>query len=176
MEERGRLLYEEDLKERRAQAELNANHIGIFMAFLFLVLTWTLYGYMIWKGVRTLWIGLGFIFALILTGILLFIINRFIEMEFTQNLPIKIYEKGILMPITPMDRIIGRKRSFIHDNDLESVSLVRAHRPNKKDLLIAKTKQKKVYLKRYNRDSNVPDDILENIQISAPQAKISISE
>jgi hypothetical protein len=176
MEERGRLLYEEDLRERRAQGELNANHIGIFMVFLFLVLTWTLYGYTIWKGVRTLWIGLGFILALILTGILLFIMDRFIGIEFTQNLPIKIYEKGILMPTTPMDRIIGRKRSFIHDNDLESVSLVRAHKPNKKDLLIAKTKQKKVYLKRYNRDSNVPDDILENIQISAPQAKISISE
>jgi hypothetical protein len=176
MEERGRLLYEEDLRERRAQAELNANHLGIFMVFLFLVLTWTLYGYSIWKGVRILWIGLGFILALILTGILLFIVDRFIGIEYTQNLPIKIYEKGILMPTTPMDRIIGRKRSFIHDNDLESVSLVRAHRPNKKDLLIAKTKQKKLYLKRYDRDSNVPDDILENIQISAPQAKISISE
>lgn len=176
MEERGRLLYEEDRRESRAQAELNANHLGLFMAFLFLVLTWTLYGYVVWKEARMLWMGLGFILALILSGILLFIMDKLIGMEFTQNLPIKIYEKGILMPTTPMDRIIGRKRSFIHDNDLESVSLVRAHRPNKKDLLIAKTKQKKMYLKRYDRDSNVPDDILENIQISAPQAKISISE
>ena len=176
MEDRGRLLYEEEFKETRVQAELNGHHIGILVAFLFLILTWSLYGYQIWKGISNLWIVLGFIFSLILTGILIFIMDRLIGMEFTQNLPIKIYEKGILMPTTPMDRLIGRKRPFIHDNDLESVRLVRAHKPEKKDLLIATTKQKRVYVKRYHRNSDVPDDIMENVRISAPQAKISISE
>jgi hypothetical protein len=176
MEDRGRLLYEEEFSEKRTQAEINANHIGMFVAFLFVILTWTLYGYMIWRGTRLLWVILGFIMALILSGIFLFIMDRLVAMEFTQNLPIKIYEKGILMPTTPMDRIVGRKRPFIHDNDLESVRLVRAHKPYKRDMLIATTKQRKVYVKRYDRYSDVPDDILEAVQISAPQAKIIVSE
>jgi hypothetical protein len=176
MEDRGRLLYEEEFKETRVQAELNGHHIGILVTSLFILLTWSLYGYQIWKGISNLWIVLGLIISLILTGIFIFIIDRLIGIEFTQNLPIKIYEKGILMPITPMDRIIGRKRSFIHDNDLESVRLVRAHKPEKKDVLIATTKQKKVYIKRYDRNSDVPDDIMESVRISAPQAKILISE
>jgi hypothetical protein len=176
MEDRGRLLYEEEFSEKRTQAEINANHIGMFVAFLLIILTWTLYGYMVWKGTRIAWIIFGFIVAFILSWILIFIMDRLVAMEFTQNLPIKIYEKGILMPTTPMDRWVGRKRPFIHDNDIESVKLVRAHKPYKKDILIATTKQKKVYIKRYDRYSDAPDDILENVQISAPQAKISISE
>jgi hypothetical protein len=176
MVEKGMLLYEEEFRETRVQAELGGNHIGILSSALLLILTWTLYGYYIWDGISNFWTGFGFVLALILTIISFYLIDRFIGMEFTQNLPIKIYDKGILMPTTPFERIIRRKQSFIHDNDLESVTLVRSHKPNKMDMLIAKTKQKKIYIKRYDRNSDVPEDILENVHISAPQAKISISE
>jgi hypothetical protein len=176
MVEKGRLLYEEEFRETRIQAEIGGNHIGILSSILLLILTWTLFGYYLWKGVSAFWTGAGLFFAIVLTIISLYLIDKFIGMEFTQNLPIKIYDKGILMPTTPYERIMRGKQSFIHDNDLESVTLVRSHKPNQMDKLIAKTKGKKIYIKRYDRTSDVPEDILENVHISAPQAKISISE
>jgi hypothetical protein len=176
MEDRGRLLYEEEFRESRIQAELNGHHIGMMGSVLAILLIWSLYGWRVWRGVGFPWRGGGFLLALILTMIFIIIFNKLYALEFTQNLPIKIYEKGILMPTTFLDRKVGRKNSFIHDNDLESVRLIRAHKPEKRDLLIATTKQRKVYVKRYDRSSDVPYDIMESVRISAPQAKILISE
>jgi hypothetical protein len=176
MEDRGRLIYEEEIRESRIQAELNGHHIGMMGCAMAILLTWSLYGWRIWLGVGFPWRGLGGIIAVILTVVFIMIMNKLYALEFTQNLPIKIYEKGILMPITPMDAALRRKRSFIHDNDLASLSLVRAHRPDKKDILYAVTKQKRVYTKRYDRNSDIPEDIMDAVRISAPQAKISFSE
>lgn len=176
MEEMGRLLYEEEIKERRAQGELGTNHIGIFVSFLVLILTWTVYGVEAWKGIRTLWLAIGLVASLILTAIFLYLINALVRAEVTKFMPIKVYDKGILMPITNFDRILWRKHMFIHDNDLESVRLIRSHKPDKKDILIATTKQGRAYTKKYDRNSEEPMNILENVHISAPQAKISISE
>jgi hypothetical protein len=175
MEDRGMLLYEEEIRESRMQAELNGHHIGIMGSAMAILLTWSLYGWRVWLGVSFPWRGLGGIIAIILTIVFIMIMNRLYAIEFTQNLPIKIYEKGILMPTTFLERFRG-KHSFIHDNDLESVRLVRAHSPDKMDVLYAITKQKRVYTKRYDRSSDIPDDIMEAVRISAPQAKISISE
>lgn len=176
MEEKGRLLYEEVMRERRAQAELNPNHIGIFVSFLFLVLTWTVYGAMIWYGISTLWTVIGFILSLILSAIFIQIMGVLIREEFTQVIPIKVYDKGVLMPTTNFDRIIKRKQPFIHDNDLESVILIRTHKPSQKDILVATTKQGRTYIKKYDCNSEEPENILESVRISAPQAKVSIVE
>ena len=149
IEERGKLIYEEEFKEERTQGELSSNHLGIFGSFLVIILTWTLMGYGIWKGIEALWLGTGLVISLILTFISLYLVDKFIGLEFTQNLPIKIYEKGILMPTTPFDRMIKRLQPFIHNDNLGSVRRVRTHNPNQKDLLIVRTKHKKEYVKRY---------------------------
>ena len=80
------------------------------------------------------------------------------------------------MPTTPFDRMIKRMQPFIHNDNLGSVRRVRTHNPNQKDLLIVRTKHKKEYVKRYESSSDVPNDILENLQKSAPSTKISVSE
>lgn len=176
MEDLGRLLYEEEIKERRAQAELSANHIGIFVSFLVLILTWTVYGVQAWRGIESLWLAIGLLISLFLTAIFLYLISILVRTEVIRFMPIKVYDKGILMPITNFDRFIWRKHKFIHDNDLESVRLVRAHKPDKENILIATTKQGRTYTKRYDRNSEEPVNILENVRISAPQAKVLISE
>ena len=172
----GRLVYEEEIKERRVQAELSANHIGIFVSFLILILTWTVYGVQAWKGIGTLWLVMGLLTSLLLTAIFLYLIGLLVRAEVTKYIPIKIYDKGILMPVTYFDRILWRKQPFIHDNDLESVRLIRAHKPDKEDILVATTKQGRTYTKKYDRNSEEPVNILENVHFSAPQAKVSISE
>lgn len=176
MQERGKLIYEEVFKEERTQGELSSNHLGIFGSFLVIILIWTLMGYGFWKGTEALLLGTGLVISLILTFISLYSVDKFIGLEFTQNLPIKIYEKGILMPITPFDRIVKRGQSFIQYDNLESVKRVRTHNPNQKDLLIVRTKHKKEYVKRYESSSGIPNDILENLKKSAPLTKIFVSE
>lgn len=176
MEDKGRLLYEEDIKERRIQAELNSNHLGIFVCILIMILIWTVYGAEIWRGISRAWVVVGFVVSLFSTLTLMYIIGILVRVEFTQFIPIKVYDKGVLMPTTNFDMIIWRKQPFIHDNDLESVKLVRSHKPDHKDILIATTKQRKVYTKRYDRHSKEPENILESVRISAPQAKVLIIE
>lgn len=176
MEEKGRLLYEEEIRQKRVQAELNTNHIGMFICLLLLLMTWTAFGASVWESIGLLWVALGFITSLILTGILLYVIGIFGREEFTQFMPIKVYDKGVLMPITNFDRILFRKQPFIPDNDLESVVLVRARKPDQKDILIATNKQGKTYKKKYIRYSDEPENILDSVRISAPQARISINE
>jgi hypothetical protein len=80
------------------------------------------------------------------------------------------------MPTTPFDRIIKRMQPFIRNDNLGSVRRVRTHNPNQKDLLVVRTKYKKEYVKRYESSSDVPNDILENLQKSSPSTKISVSE
>jgi hypothetical protein len=176
MQERGKLIYEEQFKEERIQGELSSNHIGIFGSFLVIILTWTLMGYGIGQGTETLYLVVGLVISLILTFISLYLVDKFIGLEFTQNLPIKIYEKGILMPTTPFERMIRGMQPFIYNDNLESVRRIRTHNPNQKDLLIVRTKRKKEYVKRYDGSSDVPNDILENMKKSAPSVTISVSE
>lgn len=176
MEDLGRLLYEEEIKERRAQAELNTNHIGVFVSFLVLTLTWTVYGVEAWRGIDAVWLVIGLIVSLVLTIISLITIDRLMRAELTQYLPIKVYEKGILMPTTPFDRILWRKQPFINYNSLNSIKLIRAHKSDQKDILITTTKGRKNYPKRYDRDSKETKSILENVRKAFPQAKIEVSE
>lgn len=176
MQERGKLIYEEEFKGERTQGELSSNHLGIFGSFLVIILTWTLMGYGIGQGIESLLLGVGLVISLILTFISLYLVDKFMGLEFTQNLPIKIYEKGILMPTTPFERMIRGMQPFIYNENLDTVRRIRTHNPIKKDLLIVRTKHKKDYVKRYEGSSDVPNDILRNLKKSAPSAKISVSE
>lgn len=176
MGETGRLVYEEEIQERRAQAELSANHIGIFVSFLILILTWTTYGVQAFRGVGALWLGIGFVVSLILTIIFLIIIDKMLRAEITQYLPIKVYEKGILMPTTPFDRILWRKQPFINYSNLNSIRLTRAHKSDQQDILVATTKQRRNYPKMYHRDSKEAGNILDSVQKVFPRARIEISE
>lgn len=176
MAERGKLLYEEEIKERRAQAELNPNHIGIFVCFLVIITTWSVYGIKASEGVSTLWMGAGLIIALLVTIVALYLMDMLIRVEFTQYIPVKVYEKGILMPTTSFDRVLWRKKAFIHYNNLASIRLIKAHKQDKKDMLVATTKQRKRYPKRYDRNSKETKNILENIQKAFPQARIDVRE
>ena len=172
----GRLLYEEEIKERRAQAELSANHIGIFVSFLVLILTWTVYGVQAWRGIESLWLATGLLVSLILTAISIVLIDKLLRAEITQYLPIKVYERGILMPTTPFDRFLWRKQPFIHYNGLNSIRLIRAQKSDKMDTLIVITKQKKNYPKRYDRNSKEARNILDSVRKAFPQARIEVSE
>ncbi len=176
MEDMGRLLFEEEIKERRVQGELSTNHIGIFIGLLVLILTWTVYGVQAWRGIGAAWLMFGLILSLILTIISLITIDRLVRAEFTQYWPIKVYEKGIMMPPTPVDRIFWKKQPFIYYNNLSSIRLIRAPKPDHMDLLIIITKSRKNYLKRYNRDSKETKNILESVCKAFPQARIEISE
>ena len=176
MEDMGRLLYEEEIKERRAQAELSTNHIGIFVGFLVLILTWTVYGVEAWRGIDTVWLVIGLIISLILTIISLITIDKLLRAELTQYLPIKVYEKGLLMPTTPFDRVLWRKQSFISYNSLNNLRLIRAQKSDKQDLLIAITKQRRNYPKKFDRNSKEARNILENVRKAFPQARIEVSE
>jgi hypothetical protein len=176
MEDMGKLLYEEEIKERRVQGELSTNHIGIFICLLVLILTWTVYGVQVWRGIGVAWLVFGLIISLILTIISLIIIDKLARAEFTQYWPIKVYENGIMMPPTPFDRVLWKKQPFIFYNNLSSIRLIRAPKPDHMDLLIIITKSRKSYLKRYNRDSKETKNILENVRKAFPQARIEISE
>ena len=109
MEDKGKLLYEEDIKERRAQAELNSNHIGMYVCSLTLTLTWIIYGVRLTAGISAAWISGGFLLCLIITGISLLAMDKFKRMEVARTLPIKVYENGILMPTTLFDRTLWRR-------------------------------------------------------------------
>lgn len=172
----GRLLYEEEIKERRAQAELNTNHIGIFVSFLILILTWTVYGVEVWRGVEASLTVIGLLVSILLTVIFIIIIDRFVRAEFAQFLPIKVYERGILMPITPFDRFLWRKQPFIHYKNLDRIRLVRAHKSDQRDMLIATTKQRRNYPKGYDRNSQEARNILDSVHKAFPQARIEVSE
>ncbi|UCE36410.1 MAG: hypothetical protein JSW00_12920 [Thermoplasmata archaeon] len=176
MDEKGRLLYEEDIKKRRAQAELNPNHIIIVVSLLFLILTWAVYGVKAWQGVTVQWLAVGLLISIIVTLILFYFLDRFIREELTKYLPIKVYEKGILMPTTPIDRILWRKKPFIHINELGSIRLVRAHKPQQKDWLIAQTSRRQNYPKRYDRNSKEVENILNVVRKTFGQVKVEISE
>jgi hypothetical protein len=176
MGETGRLVYEEEIQERRAQAELSANHIGIFVSFLILVLTWTSYGVQTYRGVGALWLGLGLAVSLLLTVVFIFIMDRMLRAEITQYLPIKVYEKGILMPTTPFDRILWRKQPFINYGNLNSIRLIRGHKSNDQDILVATTKQRRNYPKKYDRNSKEAGKILDSVRMAHPRARIEIGE
>lgn len=176
MEERGRLLYEEKIADRRAQAELNTNHIGLFMGCLVLIITWTVYGYKVSQGIELLWVVVGLLVSLILTVIGLFTIDRLLRLEFTRNLPIKVYEEGILMPTTRSDRVLWRKPPFIHENDLDSLRLIIAHNPDHKDMLIATTKHAKSYPKMYDRNSREARNIIEIVDEAFHKVKAQVNE
>ena len=99
-----------------------------------------------------------------------------VRVEFTRNLPIKIYEKGILMPITPIDKIIWRKQPYIPYNNLYYLSLVKAQKKDKKDVLMAITMRRKSYPKRYDRNSKEVKFILESVRKAYPNVKVVMSE
>ncbi len=176
MEERGRLLYEEEIKERRAQAELSTNHMGIFGGLLVLILTWTVYGVEAWRGLEVHWLVFGLVVALLLTVISLFVIDTLLRFELTQFLPVKVYEKGVLMPTTPLDRIIWRKEPFIHYSNLSDMKFMRTHKPDQKDMLTAITRQRKNYPKQYDPTSEEPKNILKAVKKAFPQVKVAIDE
>ncbi|UCG69191.1 MAG: hypothetical protein JSV09_15645 [Thermoplasmata archaeon] len=176
MGETGRLVYEEEIQERRAQAELSVNHIGIFVSFLILIITWTTYGVQAWRGVGALWLGIGLVVSLILTLISLVLIDKMLRAEITQFLPIKVYEKGILMPTTSFDRILWRKQPFINYGNLNSIRLIRAHKSDDQDILVAITNQRRNYPKKYDRNSKEAGNILDSIHKAHPRLRIEISE
>ena len=176
MEERGRLIYEETIIESRAQAELNAHHIGIFVSFIVLIFTWIVYGYKIWNGIEVLWVGIGIFVSLFVTLICLYMIDILVRLEFTRNLPIKVYGGGILMPTTQFDRILWKKQPFIHESDLEGLTLIKAHNPDQKDTLIATTKKRKSYPKRYHRNSKEVRNIIKIVQKTFPKVKVEVNE
>ncbi|UCE74135.1 MAG: hypothetical protein JSV56_00140 [Methanomassiliicoccales archaeon] len=176
MDEKGRLLYEEDIKKRRAQAELNPYHIFIVVSLLFLILTWAVFGVIAWRGTALSWLAAGLLISIIITLILIYIIDELLRLELTKYIPIKVYEKGILMPTTPIDRIFWRKKPFIHASELSSIRLIRAHKPEQKDCLIATTVGNKNYPKRYDRNSKEVPQILDVVKRTFSQVKVDISE
>ena len=176
MEDTGKLLYEEDIKGRRKQAELTSNHIGMYVSVLVLILTWILFLVGALSDVAAVWIGVGLVFALILTGMALFAIDKLGSAEAARTLPIKVYENGILMPTTAMDRILLRKHPFIRYINLGTIRLIRTQRPDKKNLLVALTKQKKRYPKQYDPNSEEPRNILDTVQKASPQVHIEIND
>jgi hypothetical protein len=176
MAEKGRLLYEEKIMERRAQGELNTNHIVIFACFLALILTWTSFGVQAYRQVAIGWLIAGLITAIIVTLISFYLIDKMLRAEFSQFLPIKIYENGMLMPTTVFDRIIWRKRPYIQKNELLEVRLERAHKAEKMDWLIAITNTRKRYPKVYDRNSKEVLKILDVLKKSFPKVRIDIEE
>ena len=176
MEDKGKLLYEEDIKERRVQAELNANHIGTFVCALALVLIWLVYGVRLAAGISVGWIAGGFFLCLVVTGIVLLAMDRFKRMEVARTLPIKVYENGILMPTTIFDRTLWRKPAFVRYNNLGSLALVRTHKLDRKDVLMATTKNKRRYPKLYDPNSEEAKNILEMVHRASPQVHIDILE
>lgn len=176
MEDRGKLLYEEDVKERRAQAELNANHILIFINILIIILTWSVMGFEAWRGIEVSWAITGLIISLLVTLIAFLIIDTLVRAEFTQKLPIKVYEKGILMPITPIDKIIWMKQPYIPYNNLNYLRLVKAQKKDKKDVLMATTMRRKSFPKMYDRNSKEVKIILESVRKAHPKVKIVMTE
>lgn len=176
MEDKGKLLYEEDIKERRAQAELNSSHIGIFVCALALVLLWLIYIVRLADGISAGWVIGGFVLSLIITGILLLMIDRFKRQEVARTLPIKIYENGILMPTTFLDRWLWKKPAFVRYNNLGSLALVRTHKPDKKDVLKAITKNNRSYPKLYDPNSEEARNILEMVHRASPQIHIDVLE
>jgi len=176
MVDKGKLLYEEDIKERRAQAELNTNHIGMYVCALTLILTWISYGVRLTTGISAAWISGGYLLCLIITGISLFIMDKFKRMEVARTLPIKVYENGILMPTTLFDRTLWRKPAFVCYSNLGSLALVRTHIPDRKDVLSATTKNKRRYPKLYDPNSEEAKNILEMVHRASPQVHIDIFE
>ncbi len=176
MTEKGRLLYEEEIKERRAQGDLNTNHIVIFASFLALILTWTVFGVEVYREVAMVWLIGGLVTAIIITFISFYLIDKMLRAEFSQFLPIKIYENGMLLPTTVFDRVLWRKKVFIHRNELSKVRLERAHKAEKMDWLIAVTNTKKRYPKIYDRNSKEVLNILDVVKKNFPKAKIEIEE
>jgi hypothetical protein len=176
MAEKGRLLYEEEILERRAQGELNTNHIVIFASVLALILTWTVFAEEAIRGVASVWLIGGLVCALIITMISFYLIDRMLRAEFSQFLPIKIYENGMLLPTTIFDRVLWRKKSFIHRNEISIVRLERAHKAENMDRLIAITNTKKRYPKIYDRNSKEVLNILDVVKKNFPNVKIVIEE
>ena len=176
MEDKGKLLYEEDIKERRAQAELNSNHIGMYVCALTLTLTWIIYGVRLTNGISAAWVAGGFLLSLIITGISLLAMDRFKRMEVARTLPIKVYENGILMPTTVFDRTLWRKPPFVLYNNLGSLALVRTHKPDRKDVLLVTTKNKRRYPKQYDPNSEEAKNILEMVHRASPQVHMDIFE
>jgi hypothetical protein len=176
MEDKGKLLYEEDIKERRAQAELNSNHIGMYVCGLAIVLIWIVYIVRLATGISAAWVIGGFFLSLIVTGISLLFMDRFKRMEVARVLPIKVYENGILMPTTMFDRTLWRKPPFVRFNNLGSLALVRIHKPDRKDILMAVTKNKRRYPKWYDPNSEEVKNILEMVHRASPQVHIDILE
>jgi predicted ferric reductase len=176
MEDRGKLLYEEDIKERRAQAELNANHIIIFMSILFIFLAWSVLGYGAYSGIEITWAIVGFLAALFVTLVAFLIIDSLLRIELTQFLPIKIYERGILMPITIIDRYVWMKYPYIPYNNLNHIKVVKAQKKDKKDVLTAISMRRRSYPKRYDRNSKEVKIILESIRKAHPKVKVLMSE
>ncbi len=176
MVEKGRLLYEEEIIERRAQGELSTNHIVIFASFLALILTWTVFAVEAYRKVAGMWLVIGLIAALAITLISIVVMDRMMRAEFSQFLPIKIYENGILMPTTVFDRILWRKKPFILKNELSKIRLDRAHKKEKMDWLIAITNANRSYPKIYDRNSKEVLKIIDVVKKSFAQVRIEIEE
>ena len=176
MEQRGRLRYEEKIEETRAKAELSANHIGIFVSILIIILSWSVLGYGIGKKMEAIWISAILIAAIFFTMVFLYVINILVRFEISSHLPVKVYDEGVLMPTTSFERIISGKRPFIYFHNLASIRLIRAHEPDKKDILIAVTKRRRSYAKRFDRSSEEAANIIEAVQKANPKTKIMIRE
>jgi len=176
MTEKGSLLYEEEILEQRTQGELNTNHIVIFACLLALILTWTSFGVQAYRQIAFGWLIAGLITAFVVTLIAFYLIDKMLRAEFSQYLPIKIYENGILMPTTVFDRMLWRKNPFIHRNELALLRLERAHKAEKMDWLIIHTNSNKRYPKIYDRNSKEVLNIIDMVKKNFPNVKIVIEE
>ena len=120
--------------------------------------------------------GIGLFASLLLTLISLYVMNKLMRLEFTANLPIKVYSNGILMPTTSLDMILLKKQPFIHESDFEGLRLIQAHNPNQKDKLIATTKKERSYLKMYSRNSKEVKNIVNIVEETFPKVKVEVNE
>ncbi len=102
--------------------------------------------------------------------------DKFKRMEVARTLPIKVYENGILMPTTLFDRTLWRKPAFVRYSNLGSLALVRTHKPDRKDVLLVTTKNKRRYPKQYDPNSEEAKNILEMVHRASPQVHIDIFE
>lgn len=176
MNEKGRLIYKEKLKDRKRKTEVNSDQIGIYLLFMFLLLIWTILIYELWKGVEILFGLLGSIIALILTIVLFFPITYLWNKQMIRNMPIKVYEHGLSMPTTLLQRRLNKRSSFIHFNSLERMRIVISPQPLYQNAVLAITKKGEKYIKHYEPESQMPRKLAKIVKKVNPQTKVEILE
>ncbi len=176
MNETGRLIYKEKVKDRRGKTEVNSDQIGIYLLFMFLLLIWAILTYQLWKGVEILPSLLGGTIAIILTIVLFFPISHLWNREMIRNMPIKVYEHGISMPTTFLQRRLNKRPSFIHFNSLERLRIVYTPLPFSQNAVLAITRKGEKYIKHYEPESQMPRKLAKIVKNVNPQIKIEILE